>query len=121
MKKTCILLMLATLMGASMAQSPACDTISTFPWEADFSGGIGCWEQSGNGYWTAANAQSIYGQLNSGVTSTGYITITLKFGYMTLRWSFHQRRKLLVELPNCSTGVVMVIYPVDVTPLFSCP
>ena len=86
MKKTCILLMLATLMGASMAQSPACDTISTFPWEADFSGGIGCWEQSGSGYWTAANALSIYGQLNSGVTSTGYITITspvLQFGNST--------------------------------------
>ena len=86
MKKTCILLMLATLMGASMAQSPACYTISTFPWEADFSGGIGCWEQRGNGYWTAANAQSIYGQLNSGVTSTGYITITspvLQFGNST--------------------------------------
>ena len=67
-------------------RAQTCDTIGSFPWEADFSGGLGCWQQSGNGYWTAANSQAIYGQLNSGVTSTGYITITtpvLQFGNST--------------------------------------
>ena len=28
---------------------------------------------------------------------------------------------VFLELPNCRKGVVMVVYPVDVTPLFSCP
>lgn len=86
MKKTYRLCLLFTaLMGAgvAMAQTPACDTIGSFPWEADFSGGLGCWQQSGDGYWTAANAQAIYGQLNTGTGRTGYTTITtpvLQFG-----------------------------------------
>lgn len=76
MKK--IFFALVALIGliCNQAQSQQCDTISTFPWEANFSSNFSCWPQSGNGYWTAANAQAVYGQLNSGVTSTGYITLT---------------------------------------------
>ena len=101
--------MLAALMGVSMAQSPACDTIGSFPWEADFSGGLGCWQQSGNGYWTAANSQAIYGQLNSGVTSTGYITITtpvLQFGNSTNNLRLWWKDQRNVMYPNLRVMVL---------------
>ncbi len=65
------------LMGLMCNQALAqCDTVSAFPWEANFSNGLGCWQQSGNGYWKVANAQAVYGLLNHGVTSTGYTTLT---------------------------------------------
>ena len=84
--KRIILAVVMCCMASLGLRAQQCDTIRSFPWEANFSGGLGCWQQSGNGYWTAANAQAIYGQLNSGVTSTGYITITtpvLQFGNST--------------------------------------
>ena len=84
--KRIILAIVMCCMASLGMQAHQCDTIRSFPWEADFSGGLGCWQQSGNGYWTAANSQAIYGQLNSGVTSTGYITITtpvVQFGNST--------------------------------------
>ena len=84
--KRIILAVVMCCMASLGLRAQQCDTIRSFPWEANFSGGLGCWQQSGNGYWTAANSQAIYGQLNSGVTSTGYITITtpvLQFGNST--------------------------------------
>lgn len=62
------------LMGLSGLRAQQCDTIDAFPWMANFSGGLSCWQQSGPGYWTVANAQAVYGQLN--VSSTNYITLT---------------------------------------------
>ena len=109
MKKTYILLLFAALMGMANAQSPACDTIDSFPWEAEFSGGLGCWAQSGNGYWTAANSQAIYGQLNSGVTSTGYITITtpvLQFGNSTSNLRLWWKDQRNVMYPNLRVMVL---------------
>ncbi len=84
--KRIILAVVMCCMASLGLRAQQCDTIRSFPWEANFSGGLGCWQQSGNGYWTAANSQAIYGQLNSGVTSTGYITITtpvVQFGNST--------------------------------------
>ena len=109
MKKTYIFLLFAALMGMANAQNPACDTIGSFPWEADFSGGLGCWQQSGNGYWTAANSQAIYGQLNSGVTSTGYITITtpvLQFGNSTNNLRLWWKDQRNVMYPNLRVMVM---------------
>lgn len=53
-----------------------CDTISTFPWEAYFGRGLGCWSQSGPGYWTVDSPQSVYATLNSNVSSAGFVTLT---------------------------------------------
>ena len=109
MKKTYIFLLFAALMGMANAQNPACDTIRSFPWEADFSGGLGCWQQSGNGYWTAANSQAIYGQLNSGVTSTGYTTITtpfLQFGNSTSNLRLWWKDQRNVMYPNLRVMVL---------------
>ena len=72
--KKILLLGLMGLMGLSGLRAQQCDTIDAFPWMANFSGGLGCWQQSGPGYWTVANAQAVYGQLN--VSSTNYITLT---------------------------------------------
>ena len=72
--KKILLLVLMGLMGLSGLRAQQCDTIDAFPWMANFSGGLGCWQQSGPGYWTVANAQAVYGQLN--VSSTNYITLT---------------------------------------------
>ncbi len=108
MKRTILAVMMCCMAGLGL-RAQTCDTISSFPWEANFSGGLGCWQQSGNGYWTAANSQAIYGQLNSSVTSTGYITITtpvLQFGNSTtgLRLWWKDQRNVLY--PNLRVMVL---------------
>ena len=74
--KKILLLGLMGLMGLSGLRAQQCDTIDAFPWMANFSGGLGCWESTGNGSWTVSSAQTIICYLNSSVTTTGYMTIT---------------------------------------------
>jgi hypothetical protein len=74
--KKILLSVLMGLMGLSGLRAQQCDTIDAFPWMANFSGGLGCWESTGNGSWTVSSAQTIICYLNSSVTTTGYMTIT---------------------------------------------
>lgn len=63
------------LMGLMGLRAQQCDTIDAFPWMPNLSS-LSCWEITGNGSWMVSSAQTIICYLNSGVTTTGYMTIT---------------------------------------------
>ncbi len=75
------MLSLSILMGLMgyQAQAQTCDTISAFPWKANFSSNFSCWQQSGNGHWTSVNGQDVWGVLNGSGSTTGYITLTTPY------------------------------------------
>ena len=76
MKKTTLLGITLLLLMGIKAQAQQCDTISTFPWEADFNDNFSCWAQSGSGgIWYVSNSQAIWGELYSGGTTPRYINI----------------------------------------------
>ena len=76
MKRTILTIATTLLLSFMGLRAQECDTVSVFPWHADFGGGLGCWESTGNGSWTVSSAQTIICYLNSSVTTTGYMTIT---------------------------------------------